>query len=165
MASNPVQHVKRARLINDLQRRLQTVLPSYCIPAIVDVSSLPRNANGKIDYKQAALYGDWRATSDGLSRQLDTPTEKALGELWAKLLGKQILGDEDFFQLGGHSLLAVQLVSLIHQELGWLVPVAQVFQTPTIAGLAAYIDSTTARPEGATESGDSVFDGFEEGVV
>ena len=47
--------------------------------------------------------------------------------------------DDNFFQLGGHSLKATVMVSKIHKAFHVHVPLAEIFKTPTIRGLANYI--------------------------
>jgi amino acid adenylation domain-containing protein len=47
--------------------------------------------------------------------------------------------DDDFFHIGGHSLRATIMVSKIQAELGVRIPLAEVFKTPTIKGLARIV--------------------------
>ncbi|NTF46665.1 condensation domain-containing protein, partial [Rhizobium rhizogenes] len=60
-----------------------------------------------------------------------------LADLWSELLGVERIGRGDnFFELGGHSLLAVRMVSRIGQ-LGHVVDVAALFESPRLHDLAA----------------------------
>jgi acyl carrier protein len=69
-----------------------------------------------------------------------TPTEERMAKIWLEVLNLDHIGvHDDFFALGGHSLLATQLLSRIHDEFNVRPPLAAVFQTPTIAGLAETI--------------------------
>ncbi len=65
--------------------------------------------------------------------------------VWRDVLGREQLGiDDDFFASGGDSLSTLPLVSRLHAALGVDVPVATVFASPTIAGLAEAIDRLRA---------------------
>ena len=82
-------------------------------------------------------------------------TEERLVALWQEILGIRRIGVADnFFQLGGHSLLGLQLVSRIHAGFGIELPLNVVFEAPTVADLAASLE--TARVQGASlpETGD-----------
>jgi acyl transferase domain-containing protein len=68
--------------------------------------------------------------------------EHTLAEIWEHLLGVAPIGIFDnFFELGGHSLLAIQLTSRIRESFQVEVGVGRVFEAPTIAELAANIES------------------------
>ncbi|HEX5725662.1 MAG TPA: amino acid adenylation domain-containing protein, partial [Longimicrobiaceae bacterium] len=78
-----------------------------------------------------------------------TPTEEILAGIWAELLGVERIGAEDgFFALGGHSLIATRLVSRVRDVLGVELPIRAVFEEPTLAALAARIDSLLRAGDG-----------------
>src|SRR5690606_16678931 len=64
--------------------------------------------------------------------------EKALVEMWQQVLGIEKIGvQDDFFKLGGHSLLALTVFGKIRKLTGKEMPVATLFEAPTIEKLAA----------------------------
>jgi FkbH-like protein len=70
-------------------------------------------------------------------------TEKALCEIWQKLLRVEQIGIHDnFFDLGGHSLLAVRVFSEIEKITGKKIPLVTLFQAPTIEQLAHNLGQT-----------------------
>ena len=71
-----------------------------------------------------------------------TPTELELEAIWAEVMKlEQISIHTNFFELGGHSLLAMQTVSMIYVVLDVELTQYAIFEKPTIAELAAYIDA------------------------
>ncbi|OFA06941.1 hybrid non-ribosomal peptide synthetase/type I polyketide synthase [Duganella sp. HH101] len=63
--------------------------------------------------------------------------EQGLARIWQDLLGIARIGvHDDFFELGGHSLLATQMLSRLRATLHVDLPVATLFEAPTIAALA-----------------------------
>ncbi|MFC5327295.1 amino acid adenylation domain-containing protein, partial [Bradyrhizobium oligotrophicum] len=128
-----------------LRRSLADQLPDYMVPAaIVVLDALPLTPNGKLDRK-ALPAPDFTPLSISAPR---TPQEEILVDLFAEILGLAQLGiDDNFFDLGGHSLLATKLISRIRSTLGVELAIRTLFEAPTVAQLAAQLDSAAkARP-------------------
>jgi acyl carrier protein len=69
-----------------------------------------------------------------------TDLEKNLAEIWNKVLGLDKVGvNDNFFTIGGDSLLTVNVVSLVEQKLNLNIPVAKIFQYPTISSLVKHL--------------------------
>ncbi|MGK3989850.1 beta-ketoacyl synthase N-terminal-like domain-containing protein [Sorangium sp. So ce136] len=77
--------------------------------------------------------------------------EEAIAEVWRELLGMTRIGvEDDFFELGGHSLLATRFLVRLEERLGTQLTIADFFQRPTIAALAARARETqVASDDGA----------------
>ena len=120
-----------------VRARLRESLPAYMIPATVTVvPRIPLTPNGKVD--RAALPRTERATTFVAPR---TPTERALADVWADLLGlERVSVDDDFFALGGHSFAATRMVGRVADVTGRGVPVRLVFELPVLADLASELD-------------------------
>src|SRR6185437_10317542 len=123
-------------------------LPEVMIPAVcVPLDALPLTPNGKLDRRrlpapdgQSAVFAPTHAI--GLARN---PIEETLVALWRDALHlSQISIHDDFFALGGHSLLATRIVSQIHTQLEVDLPIAALFNHPTVAKLAYFIASALA---------------------
>ncbi|MFI1105073.1 amino acid adenylation domain-containing protein [Streptomyces melanogenes] len=123
-----------------LRKQLAEHLPDHMIPsAFVAVESFPMNRNGKLD-RPALPAPDFSAES--ASRAPRGPREEILAALFAQVLGVPSIGAEDsFFDLGGHSLLATRLLSRVRSALGAELGIRDLFQHPTVAGLATRLGS------------------------
>lgn len=65
--------------------------------------------------------------------------------IWCRELGRDgISVDDDFFALGGQSLIMVRIQGAYMEELGVEIPMDQMFLNPTVASIAAYIETQGA---------------------
>ena len=113
------------------------------VPAVfVLLDALPLMSNGKIDRRALRVPDRSRPELDKAFVAPRGPTEELLADLWAELLGIDVVGVHDnFFDLGGHSLLATQLVSRVRETFQVEIPLRRLFEVPTVAGLAESIEA------------------------
>ena len=130
---------------DDLRCFLMEKLPDYMVPSVfVCLDALPLNSNGKVD-RRALPAPDSSSIGKNLKATFVAPRDELevkLTKIWAEVLGIQEIGiQHNFFDLGGHSLLAVKLLNQIERnfQIDKLLPLAAVFQAPTIEQLAALI--------------------------
>ncbi|MFE3093586.1 acyl carrier protein [Streptomyces sp. NPDC059248] len=63
--------------------------------------------------------------------------------IWCRELERDDISfDDDFFALGGQSVIMARIQLAYIQELGFEVPVDQMFRNPTVAAISAYIENT-----------------------
>lgn len=135
-----------------LRQYLKDKLPEYMVPgAFVLLEKFPLNPNGKVD--RGALPPPWQnlASLKDTFVAPRTPIEQSLAELWAEVLKLEKVGiNDNFFELGGNSLLAVRLFVRIRKFAGVDLPLATLFRSPTIRGLAELLaPGATAVPDPA----------------
>ena len=73
--------------------------------------------------------------------------ESRLRPIWEDVLGVTPIGvNHDFFDLGGHSLMAARLLAKIEHKFARNLPLAAIFQAPTIDKMARLLrEQTPAR--------------------
>ncbi|MFI5777059.1 amino acid adenylation domain-containing protein [Nocardia sp. NPDC051570] len=122
-----------------LRAAVSDMLPAYMIPAaIVALAAFPLNASGKLDRR--ALPAPTFSRHE--FRSPATPVEEIVAEIFGSVLGLERVGaDDDFFALGGNSLIATRVVARLGAAIGARVPVRALFETPTVAELAAAVES------------------------
>ncbi len=131
-----------------LRADLERTLPAYMVPStFVVLDALPLTSNGKIDRRALPAPGDAR-TAAAPAVAPRTATERRMAAIWSDVLGIECVGVHDgfFSDLGGHSLLAIRMASRVRAELEYELALREIFEQPTIAGLAALIDARRAAP-------------------
>jgi len=127
----------------ELRPWLKQQVPHYLVPAVlVPLRALPRTPNGKLD--RAALPApDPQHTSPSVSYVAPrTDLERTIAAIWRERLGIPRAGIHDnFFDLGGHSLLLVATHRALCAQLGRTIPLVLLFEHPTIASLAAHLET------------------------
>jgi amino acid adenylation domain-containing protein len=126
-----------------LRETLKARLPQYMVPsAFLVLDKLPLTANGKIDRQGLAALPLTPAAPSGRYAAPRTPTEETLAAIWGRLLNLEAVGiDDDVFDLGAHSLLAMKALTQIRDAFQVNLVLRNLFEQPTIAGLAPVIDS------------------------
>ncbi|MGZ6550830.1 MAG: condensation domain-containing protein, partial [Tumebacillaceae bacterium] len=121
-----------------LQSDLKTKLPEYMVPALyILLDVFPLNANGKVDRRSLPIPSATGFEAKTAYVAPRTPVEELLERMFGQVLHHENVGVHDnFFDLGGHSLLATQVVSRIRHAFQIALPVRDLFDHPTIAGLA-----------------------------
>ncbi len=138
-----------------LRERLASRLPGYMVPQVIEwLAELPRHANGKIA-REALPTPQFRRHTKATQVPARSALEGRLLAIWRDVLQREALGiHDDFFALGGHSLLATRVIARIRDQLQVDVPLINLFEYPTIAGLAesmTHIYSDSGDPGSAGE--------------
>jgi len=130
-----------------LRRAVGNKLPAYMIPSdFVFLESLPRTPNGKIDRRALRAPGNARPDLDVTYVVPQSDIEKQLVRIWEEILEVRPIGIHDnFLDLGGHSLSATRLVSQVIKSFQLEIPPQSLFQSPTVAKMAAAITEQQER--------------------
>ncbi|MGW6736020.1 non-ribosomal peptide synthetase [Streptomyces sp. NPDC055013] len=142
-----------------LRAHLAQRLPGYMVPDVfVRLPELPLNRSGKIDRSRLPEPSSSRPALSESYAAPGSATEQRVAGVWQRVLTLDRVGVHDnFFDLGGNSvrLLAVLAALQEHPEHRGLTLV-DLFRHPTVAAVAAHLDSTaenTAPREEAARRG------------
>ncbi|HYG65291.1 MAG TPA: condensation domain-containing protein, partial [Thermoanaerobaculia bacterium] len=129
---------------DELRGWLRGRLPESMVPPVfVRLDSLPLTPNGKLDRKALAAIAPARHERDRLETYVapSSLTEEVLAGIFAEVLRHERVGVRNgFFDLGGHSLLATQVTSRVREVFGVELPLRELFEEPTVAGLAGRLE-------------------------
>ncbi|SFQ99470.1 amino acid adenylation domain-containing protein [Lentzea waywayandensis] len=126
----------------ELRAHLRRGLPEYMVPsAFVEVPTIPRNPNGKLDHR--ALPKPESVRTERVVVPAGNQTERAISDVWREVLRTDRVGaDDNFFDLGGNSVLLVKARSRLAEVFAREVPTVTLFTYPTVRALAAHFDGS-----------------------
>ena len=134
-------------IISDLRRWVKQRLPNYMVPsAFVLLDEVPLTANGKLDQRALPAPGGKQFQENSFVAPRNT-LELLLTKSWEKVLDVRPIGVKDnFFDLGGDSLLGVRLFAQIEKVCGKKVPLATLFQAPTVEQMVNLLNDVKWSP-------------------
>ncbi len=132
---------------SEIRDYLMDRLPDYMVPgAYVFLEAFPLTPNGKVDRQALPAPEGGVIQAEYVAPR--NPVEEVIASIFSDILKIERIGARDnFFDLGGHSLMATQLVSRLRDAFQVELSLREMFETPTVEGLAQRVE--TAR-EAAT---------------
>ncbi|TSE02165.1 amino acid adenylation domain-containing protein [Skermania sp. ID1734] len=124
--------------VHAVRDHVAEVLPAHMVPGLImTLDEVPLTPVGKLDRgKLPPPVFEAREF-----RAPQTTVEKIVADVFADVLGTDRIGlDDDFFDLGGNSLVATQVAARLGAALDVALPARLLFETSTVAGLAATIE-------------------------
>ncbi|MBV5326344.1 MAG: amino acid adenylation domain-containing protein [Chlorobium sp.] len=124
----------------ELQLFAGRLLPAYMIPAVfVFLKKIPMTPNGKSDRNALPPPGkeSFLAGKDDGYTAPESVMERDVAAVLSGILGISAIGvDDNIFSLGAHSLMATRLCSQIRMRWNVNIPLAFVFENPTVKQIA-----------------------------
>jgi len=129
-----------------IRSALRKQLPAFMLPSvIVLLEKMPLTESGKVDRRQLRVpivAGHVRASAPRTDVASNTDL---VVQVFSEVLRRRGIGpDDDFFHLGGDSLMATRVMNRLKSLTGTRLQIAELFEAPTGAELAARLERTTA---------------------
>ncbi|HLP58804.1 MAG TPA: beta-ketoacyl synthase N-terminal-like domain-containing protein, partial [Candidatus Deferrimicrobium sp.] len=131
----------KALNILELREYLAKELPPYMIPShFMYLDSLPLNPNGKIDREALPKPPKECSLSEKTYVAPESNVEKIIADIWKQVLKIDKVGiNDNFFDLGGNSFTIIRLSNKLKDAFKKEIPVAALFNYPTIASQSEYL--------------------------
>lgn len=131
---------------DSLRAFLGAQLPPYMVPShFIQLEQFPLLVSGKIDRHALAQRALPRGEEPLAQADAKDPIARELLAIWRRILRiPNIRLTDNFFDLGGHSLLAARLFAEIRSRLNRTLPLATLFEAPTVESLAKVIAGAQA---------------------
>lgn len=162
-----VQNLENPSIEQELKDHLRQHLTNFKIPEKIEfVDTLTKTASGKLIRSPLPLPDQEHSNLEETFVEPRSPLEEILINIWAEVLVLERVGIHDnFFELGGHSLLATQVVSRVSNIFNVNLPLRNLFENPTVAGLSRSIEAILWTVENQQPFARAETNGFEEGEL
>ncbi|KAL1857569.1 hypothetical protein VTK73DRAFT_8041 [Phialemonium thermophilum] len=131
----------------ECRSRIVRELPSYMIPQIVCLDSMPVNSNGKIDrarLRAQLLRQQHDEQADAPNSLALSATEAEIRRIWRQVLpvvdSSEMGPETNLFSFGASSLDVSVVTMMIRRVFGVPFPVQNVFENPRLKDIAAEVD-------------------------
>jgi hypothetical protein len=127
----------------DIRQFAMGRLATFKVPRQVQiVAEIPKGPTGKVQRIELAEKLGLAGAASRTFAAPRTPIENILAGIWADVLRLDQVGiHDDFFALGGDSLLAAHVLTSIHDAMHLDVGVVSLFDAPTVAEMAEYLET------------------------
>jgi amino acid adenylation domain-containing protein len=134
------EKISSQNLVNHLKEKL----PEYMIPAHFKyLDTLPLTSNGKVDKSELTKINFRQLEMETSFVAPEGEIEELVASIWKHVLQLKKVGSGDnFIFLGGHSLEAIRVTARLNEELDTNFQLSKIFEFPTIATYASYIEET-----------------------
>jgi acyl carrier protein len=148
-----VRSARIAAVTPQLRSHLQVYFPTYMVPGhVVVLDGWPLGRTGR-STRAALPLPVLLPDAAAAQREPATETERTIARIWADALGVDHIGvHDDFFSLGGHSLLGAEVVERVRDVYDVDLPLGRLFESPTVAAAAEYVDGVQSAGGSAAAS-------------
>jgi amino acid adenylation domain-containing protein len=130
---------------SELRKFLSRSLPDYMVPSMfVKLDAIPLTPNGKVDRRALPEPSGGRPELDTPFLAPRTDVEKLVTHIFSECTGIERVGiDDNFFDLGGDSLILTRLLSRLSVTFRREFSMQELFEAPSVAGIACLLESPT----------------------
>jgi amino acid adenylation domain-containing protein len=133
----------------ELRKFVAEKLPDYMIPSRIKfLEEIPLTPTGKVNHQALPSPGEIIPVKERLYVAPKDEIESQLVKIWERVLKAKPVGTrDDFFEIGGNSLIAAQLFAQIERAFSKKLPLATLFQAPTVEQQADIIRQEDWTPD------------------
>jgi acyl-CoA synthetase (AMP-forming)/AMP-acid ligase II/acyl carrier protein len=126
---------------DSVREELARRLPGYLVPGhIYQIDRLPVLEDRKVDRRELIEIFTQNCASAQIADKPRTGTEKLIAGIFGEILGtRNVSRSVSMFTMGGNSLAVARMCVRLDEEFGVFIPVAQVFEAATVAGIAKLV--------------------------